>query len=296
MSGWEVPRNLLRAVESGDPDSVQRRWLASLPGIVAGLAREWSLAEVARPFQPGGTTAWVAEARTGGGEPVVLKVGWRHEEALHEADGLRVWDGEGAVRLLDARVFGHTSALLVEACRPGTPLSVLPEAEQDGIVAKLLPRLWISPPKAHPFRTLQSMCDSWAEEFDERLEATRGCAGALDAGIVRAGIDLLRELPSTAVRQVVLCTDLHAGNILAAEREPWLIVDPKPYVGDPTFDVLQHLLNCDRLTSQPAAFLRRMAHLLDLDPGRLRAWTFARCVHESLEQPHLRSVAITLAP
>ena len=39
-------------------------------------------------------------------------------------------------------------------------------------------------------------------------------------------------------------TDLHAGNVVRAEREPWLVIDPKPFVGDPAYDATQHLLNC----------------------------------------------------
>ncbi len=70
-------------------------------------------------------------------------------------------------------------------------------------------------------------------------------------GRVQAGIALFRSLPATADRQVLLCTDLHADNILAARREPWLAVDPKPYAGDPAYDVLQHMLNCeDRLAAR----------------------------------------------
>jgi streptomycin 6-kinase len=53
----------------------------------------------------------------------------------------------------------------------------------------------------------------------------------LDPGLARAGIALFRELPTTADRQVLLCTDLHGDNVLAARREPWLVIDPKPYVG-----------------------------------------------------------------
>lgn len=108
---------------------------------------------------------------------------------------------------------------------------------------------------------------------------------------------MLRALPGTADRQVVLCTDLHAGNILAARRAPWLVIDPKPYVGDPAYDALQHMLNCDgRLSADPLALVRRMAALLGLDPGRLRMWLFARCVQESPGWPELRDVATRIAP
>ncbi len=59
---------------------------------------------------------------------------------------------------------------------------------------------------------------------------------------------LFRTLPGSAEREVMLCTDLHAGNVLAAEREPWLVIDPKPYVGDPAYDILQH---SDQLSRPP---------------------------------------------
>ncbi len=108
---------------------------------------------------------------------------------------------------------------------------------------------------------------------------------------------LFRELPASADRQVLLCTDLHARNVLAAERQPWLVIDPKPYVGDPTYDALQHVLNCDvRLHSDPHRLVARMAALLDLEPDRLRLWLFARCVQESPDSPTLAETARRLAP
>jgi streptomycin 6-kinase len=96
-------------------------------------------------------------------------------------------------------------------------------------VAGLLRRLWSSPPDGHPFRPLRAMCDAWAVEFEHRFATS---PGVLDPGLARAGLELFRGLPATAERGVLLCIDLHAENGLAAQREPWLVVDPKPYVGD----------------------------------------------------------------
>jgi streptomycin 6-kinase len=304
VSGFELPARLVEAAE-GDGDTAlvrrgmaavtRRTWMAGLPRIVDGLARRWSL-EVGRPFQPGGGTSWVAPARRASGERVVLKVAWRHDESWHEADGLRAWDGGGAVRLLDAEVDQETTALLLEACWPGTALTVLPPREQDLIVADLLRRLWIDPPVGHPIRPLQAMCDGWADHYEEKY-AAQDRGARLDRGLAAAGLELLRSLPGTAERCVLLTTDLHAGNVLAAAREPWLAIDPKPYVGDPTYDPLQHMLNCpDRLASDPAGFARRLARLLDLDGQRLQQWLFARCVQESIDQPHLRRAIVELAP
>lgn len=293
---FEMPEALVRESQNYDaPDSDRRAWMVELPLIVEQLARGWSLL-VGRPFQPGGVTSWVAPAWAATGEHVVLKVGWRHDEALHEADGLRAWDGHGAVRLLAAILTDTTSALLLEPCEPGISLSqVLPPTQQDVVVAGLLRRLWIQPADGHPFRTLASMCARWADEFDMKYAAAPG--PRLDAGLARVGIELFRALPGSAERSVLLCTDLHPDNVLAAAREPWLVIDPNPYVGDPTYDPLQYMLNFPRrLLADPAGFAHRMADLLGLDPDRLRQWLFARCVQESVDQPDLRDVAVQLAP
>jgi streptomycin 6-kinase len=110
-------------------------------------------------------------------------------------------------------------------------------------------------------------------------------------------IALFRELHAAAGEQVLLCTDLHAENILAARREPWLVIDPKPYVGDSAYDVLQYMVNCeDRLAADPAGLADRMAGLAGLDPARVRLWLFARSVQESPGSPLMRQVARRLAP
>jgi streptomycin 6-kinase len=84
--------------------------------------------------------------------------------------------------------------------------------------------------------------------------------------------------------------------VLAAAREPWLVIDPKPHVGDPAYDPLQHMLNCeDRLRSDPRGLVGRMAGLLDLDPDRVLRWLFARCVQESAGCPALAEVARQIA-
>jgi streptomycin 6-kinase len=74
------------------------------------------------------------------------------------------------------------------------------------------------------------------------------------------------------------------------------MIDPKPYVGDPAYDLLQHLINCrERLVSDAFALVRRMVGLLELDADRVTQWLFARCVQESIEQPWLGEVATAIA-
>jgi streptomycin 6-kinase len=295
MTALPVPMYL---AETARRDEDVRGWIAELPAIVTDLAARWSL-QVGEPFQPGGQCSWTAPVTDPAGAGLVLKVGFRFRggEERDEAAGLRLWGGNGAVRLHAARGSESAYALLMEQCVPGTPLGqVLPEPKQDQVVAMLLRRLWAQPYAAYPFRPLAQMCAAWADEFEAEYAAA-SAANRIDPGLARTGIALFRALPETADEQVLLCTDLHADNILAARREPWLVIDPKPYVGDPAYDVLQHMLNCeDRLAADPAGLATRMAGLAQVDAGRVRQWLFARSVQESIGSPQMRQVAGQLAP
>jgi streptomycin 6-kinase len=289
VEAWSLPRSLVDAAEREG----RQEWLSTLPETVRSLEVRWSL-EVHRPFQPGGQTAWVAPARDAEGVDMVVKVAWPHIEAAHEADGLRQWEGNGAVLLYAVEEWRDTTALLLERCVPGTMLASRPEPEQDIVIAGLLRRLWLEPTHGHPFRPLQLMCDTWADEFEEKIGTG---SATIDGGLAREGMALLRSLPGTSERSLLLCTDLHAENVLAAGREPWLVIDPKPHVGDPAYDVIQHLLNCpQRLRADPRGLAFRMADLAGLDRRRVLLWLFARCVQESPDWPGLGEVASLIAP
>ena len=104
-----------------------------------------------------------------------------------------------------------------------------------------------------------------------------------DPGLVRDGLDRFEELSREPDDEpVLLATDLHAGNVLAARREPWLVIDPKPFVGDPAYDATQHLFNCEqRMRDAPIATIGRFADLLEVDAERVRSWMFARAAAEN---------------
>jgi streptomycin 6-kinase len=291
VTGITIPPQLAHAVEE---DDLPKRfdWLAALPDVVEEIAEEWHL-ELGEPYLPGGQCAWVAPARNKSREDLVLKVHWRHREAEHEADALRFWDGNGAVRCFAAKTLDHTTLLLLERCDPGVPLNTLPEPEQDVVIAELMRRLWERTPEdGHPFIPFQDMCDLWADSLERKYAADpRG----LDPGLAREGSVVMRELPRSADRAVLLCTDLHAGNVLSSRREPWLVIDPKPFIGDPAFDPLQHMFNCEeRLAADPVGLVERMAELADVDPERVRLWLFARAVQE-FQDPEMRELAGRLA-
>jgi streptomycin 6-kinase len=135
--------------------------------------------------------------------------------------------------------------------------------------------LWRTPAPPHPFRPLSIMIEHWANE-------TRTAAPHwIDAGLVGEGLDVLVTLARSSTDDVLLATDLHAGNVLRARREPWLVIDPKPFLGDRAYDATQHLFNCqERLRRAPDDTIRRFAELLEVDAGRVRLWMFARAAAE----------------
>ena len=247
-------------------------WLARLPGSLAQLAERWRLT-VGKPFVGDGSAAWVAPVTTANGTRAVLKIGRPHMEAMHEIAALRFWDGSVTVRLLDADE--RLNAMLLEECAPGNSLRDATEAEQDAVIGRLLPQLWRSPSGWVGFRPLSDMIEYWIEETIADADQWRMPLQ------VERGIDALRSLCKTTTDHSLLFTDLHAGNVLRAQRSEWLAIDPKPFVGDPAFDATQHLLNCSgRLRQSPKATVNSFADILGVSRERVRLWTFARAAAE----------------
>ena len=248
-------------------------WLDRLPRTITDLKERWSLA-LGSPFEEEASCSWVAPCVRRDGTPAVLKIGLPHMEAENEIDGLLFWDGDPTVFVLEADL--DLNAMLLERCEPGTTLRGQPENEQDQVIAKLLRRLWRVLPDTHPFRPLSEMIASWAEESMEYADLWP------DVGLAKEGLRIFDALLNDAPCNVLLATDLHAGNVLRAQREPWLVIDPKPFYGDPAYDATQHLLNCrERLHSKPNTTISRFADLLGVDPERVRLWTFARLASTS---------------
>lgn len=193
-------------------------------------------------------------------------------EGADEIHGLRFWNGDPTVRLLEAD--DEMGAMLLERCLPGSMLRSEPEDRQDVIIADLLKRLWRRSDASnagHRFRHLSVLIEAW------RLETLAQAHSWPDAGLVEQGLQTMQALARPSYEDRLLATDLHAGNVLRAEREPWLAIDPKPFLGDPPYDVVQHLHNCEaRLHADPLGMVQRLAELAEVDAERLRLWTFAR--------------------
>lgn len=240
-----------------------------MSAYAAELADLWQL--TLGPRLPGGSAGEVRSVTRADGTPAVLKISKPHREARYEADALAAWNGRGAIRLLDRDDTGW--AMLLERCEPGTTLAAAGPTVALDVLVELLPRLWIT--ADGPFDTLADESRLWLEDLPREWEQSgRG----YDRRLLDAALELLAWLPGSQGEQVLVNQDLHGDNVLAAEREPWLLIDPKPLLGEREFAAAP-IVRSGELGFTRAAALGRLDRLcgdLGLDRDRAKGWTIAQ--------------------
>jgi streptomycin 6-kinase len=244
-------------------------WLAALPALAGSLLRRWDLT-VDGPLMHG-VCALVVPVRRPAGQPAVLKVSWPHEEARHEALALSLWDGAGAVKLLAAD--DDAWALLLERLDAGTTLRDVPVDEALTVVTGLMRRLDRQAPPG--IRHLRDTAARWARELRTEND------GTVPPDLVEQAVAYCRELGTRAGDHLVN-EDLHYDNVLRGDREPWLVIDPKPIAGDREFGLIPLLWN--RFDDvQAEGGLAAITAAAGLDPSLARKWTFVRAVDNWLD-------------
>lgn len=260
-----------------------RAWLSGLPDLVHRLETQWEV-RTGQPYR-GGSSSWAAPATTSDGLPMVLKMAWPHREARGESIALRLWDGQGAPILYAAEPSVY--AVLMERCDPGLPLSATGVSPEDSLTAAVavLRKLWVAPPARHGLEHLGDVCAGWAVSVRDRQRALRP---PFDPGLVALGAHLLESLPASASREVVVHGDANPTNFLSATRQPWLLIDAKPMVGDPGYDVAPLVLQLASPLEgpEPSRDLGRrfelVANAIGEPSERLLAWPLARTVESAL--------------
>lgn len=262
---------------------------------VAEVCARWRLTPGER-FE-GGMCAEVLSVTGPGGLDAVLKVQYPDRESAYEADALRAWDGDGAVRLLDHDPEHH--ALLLERCRPGLPLSEAAPTTALPVLADLVRRLAVPVPATASFTTLADEAAHWRDGLPRTWEQA---GRPFPAVLVEQALDLLDRLAPTQGPPVLLHQDLHGDNVLAAQREPWLVIDPKPLIGELAF-ALAPIVRSAELGHSREAVVHRLDFLSDalgVDRERARGWAVAQTmawVFDGLEpiEGHLDVVRWLLA-
>jgi streptomycin 6-kinase len=261
----------LRAQAEGRPSWDD--WLARAPRLCDDVISEWRL-RIDGPTMSG-NCAMVVPVRTEDDRAGVLKLSWPHWEAETEHLALRAWQGAGAVELwrADPRRF----ALLLERARPDRDLHALDVLEACEVVAGLYSRLHCAP-LPQP-RRLSDLCREWIGRLPPLYEAN-----LISRRFVSQAERLMSDFADDPYTDAALIhSDLHYFNVLAAEREPWLVIDPKPLSGDPAYEVGPLLGNRweeAMASSAPRqALLDRLFTVVDvagLDEDRVRDWIVVR--------------------
>ncbi|WP_443217865.1 aminoglycoside phosphotransferase family protein [Saccharothrix sp. CCNWYY140] len=292
---FDVPEALVASHRS----PAGRAWLAALPALAADRLDAWSL----RPDGParhGMASLVLPVVRTTDDTPAALRLQPPSDETAGALAGLRTWDGDGVVRLLDHDDAG--GVMLLERLDAGRPLSAVPDDDTAlGILGGLLARLTAVP--APPgLRRLEDVATAMLDQVPWALERL----GPDDAALVRTCAAAVREVVGEAGDRL-LHWDLHPDNVLAGEREPWLAIDPESLAGDPGFDLLPALDNRWELVTAtgdvPRAVRRRFDLLTDalaLDRDRATAWTLGRVLQNALwdvedGKPALEPVQVAIA-
>ncbi|ONI76637.1 aminoglycoside resistance protein [Kribbella sp. ALI-6-A] len=269
MPAVEIPDGLL-VVGSRGPDWAA--WLDRLPRLVQDLLGEWELTVDGSSAY--GNCAVVVPVLTRAGEAAVLKVQFPHWEAETEHLALQAWGGRGAVRLLraDPRRF----AMLLERLS-ARDLTGVDDREACEIVGTAYSKLHVA---AGPqYRTLSGELERWIEDF-RALPASAPVPHRYVEQAISLASDFAAD-PATDGR--LIHTDLHYENMLAGDREPWLVIDPKPLSGDPCYEVAPLLWNrWDEVVASGDIRFRVRSRFYaaidaaELDEDRTRDWVIVR--------------------
>ncbi len=253
-------------------------WIDRLPTILATCEQEWKIT-IGSPLD-NLSYHYVASAVRLDGAPAVVKVCSPTREFAQESEALRLFDGHGMVQLLECD--SGNQAMLLERLQPGTPLIRMEDDEKATfIAASIMRQFWRLVPQNHPFPSVQD----WGKGFIRLRQYYGGGSGPFPPALLEEAETLFAELSASMAEPVLLHGDLHHDNILSATRQPWLAIDPKGLVGEPTYEVGAWLRNpLPQLLSMPhpgrilARRIDQFAEELGLERGRVRDWGVAQAV------------------
>jgi streptomycin 6-kinase len=255
-----------------------RAWLDRLPDILAACEERWGLTIGA----PVGNLSfnYVAPAVLADGTEVILKTGLT-DEFPSQPEALRHFDGHGMAQLL--AYDEHDAAMLMEHLKPGISLRAVEDDEAAiSAAAEVMRKIWRPLLQNHyPFPTV----GDWGKGFARLRKLYDGGTGLITPAMFDKAEQLYAELTASMAEPVLLHGDLHQDNILSAERERWLAVDPKGLIGEPVYETGALLRNFwpDILSiADPRRLMvRRIDQLsaeLGFDRERIYNWGFSQAV------------------
>lgn len=226
------------------------QFIANLSESVHEASQRWGLTDV----QPVPTLSYnfVAFARSlspieggarGGGSDVVLKMGVPNREFKSEMAALRLFDGEGACRLIDYDEEKYW--ILLERLNPGVMLSTLDDDEEaTHIAAEVMQKIWRPLESGSLLSNTQSFIrlSDWLDGLKRLRAMFNGGTGPLSEKLVERVERSVKDFFIENHRPVLMHGDFHHFNVLSSERG-WLIIDPKGVIGPACYEVGPLLMN-----------------------------------------------------
>ncbi|MFI9123990.1 aminoglycoside phosphotransferase family protein [Streptomyces bikiniensis] len=276
----DVPDALITSYTKNGGEA-ERAWIAALPALVAELLDRWRLERDGTPGS--GEASLVVPVRREDGGRAALKLQMPREETTAALIGLRAWKGDGIVRLLDHDP--ESSAMLLERLDASRTLASVDDDDTAmGTLAGLMARLHAAPAP----EGLRRLDDIARDMLADVPGAVVSLSDPDDQRRLHAWASAVAELVDEPGDRL-LHWDLHYENVLAAEREPWLAIDPEPLVGDPGFDLWPALdTGWEKIgaTGDAPRVVRRrfdlLTEALELDRERAAGWTLGRLLQNTL--------------
>lgn len=253
-----------------------QQWVDGLSARADDQLRRWELRADGAPMY--GAASLVLPVLSAQRRRAVLKLSFPDDESEHEHLALRRWGGDGVVRLLSADP--PRRALLLERLE-AADLTALDETDACRVIAGLYRRIHV--PALPQLRTLTSCLEEWTAAL-AALPRNAAVPHRLVEQAIAHGRDFASDPATTGT---LIHTDLHYANVLAAQREPWLVIDPKPLNGDPHYELAPLLWNrWDELAGDVRDGVQRRfwttVDAAEFDEARARAWVVVRMVHNAM--------------
>ncbi|MFD4026381.1 aminoglycoside phosphotransferase family protein [Streptomyces sp. NPDC058576] len=294
----EVPQRLSQSYATSFGEE-GRAWIAGLPALAAETLERWELRRDGAVRS--GKASLVLPVVRHDGTRAVLRLQMPREETAAALIGLRTWNGGAMVRLLEHDpVSGGMILERLDGAR--TLASVDDDDVAMGVLAGLLARL-VAVPAPQGLRGLGDIAAAMLEQVPQAVTHLVDPADRLLLSGWASAVAELAEDPGDRL----LHWDLHYDNVLAAEREPWIAIDPEPLVGDPGFDLwpaLDSRWEDVVAKGEPLRVVRRrfdlLTDVLGLDRERAAGWTLGRLLQNALwdiedGEPRLAPSAVVIA-
>ena len=216
-------------------------FLKALPASIGAASARWELTDV----QPAPALSYnfVAFAKRAD-EQVVLKMGVPDGGMESELAALRLFNGQGACRLIDYDE--EKSWMLLERLKPGAMLSTLEDDEEATTIAvDVVQKIWRPLDSAsslpHTLPHFIKLSD-WFDGLNNLRPTFNGGTGPFPETLVERVERSVKDFLAENHKPVLMHGDFHHFNILSSERG-WLIIDPKGVIGPAGYEVGPFLIN-----------------------------------------------------